>query len=290
MRRRIVAFLVGITGLTACSKDANAPAVAALAMAPRVDADMSTGMRVSVAAAPAPAPSPQRTSARKVIRNTTLSLEVRDAEAAVLLVDSLTRRFNLVVADARITRRENRRQAAHYVLHVPAPEFDATLVSLRALGEVQSENGAAEDITKEYTDLETRIAVKESTVQRLQALLATHTAKLSEVLEVEQEISRAVTELERMKGERRFYDTQIAMATITVDIFEPVVVGPLHATPSMTVALRQSLALMGTSAAKAAYFVAFVAPWALLAILLLWGAHLLGLRWPIGHRRPILPS
>jgi hypothetical protein len=291
MRRRItVVSVAGLVAVAACGDKIAEPRdnVASLvAAAPRPDV-----AEVALAAPAADSAVSVRTSSggRKIIRNTTLALQVKDADAAIPLIDSIARRHGVIVGDAQIARRENKRQSAHYVLHVPAPEFDATLDALRALGEVQRENGAAEDVSKAYTDLETRIAVKESTVRRLQDLLATHTAKLSEVLEVEREIGRSVTELEQMKGERRYYDTQVATATITVEISEPFMVGPTRITPPVSVALHHSLELLGDSAATVAYFLAFIAPWAVLGSLLIWGLHRLGARWPSAVRRHILPS
>ena len=289
MRRRfqVVLFAAGLVG---CGDKISPPTAASgaampaptpvlkAAMAPR--ADMAQSVALERPAVPG----------RKIIRNTTLSLQVRDADMAIPLIDSIARKHDVVIGDAQIARSENKRQSAHYVLHVPAPEFDATLDAVRALGEVQRESGAAEDITKAYTDLETRIRVKESTVQRLQALLVNRTAKLSDVLAVEQEVARAVTELEQMKGERRFYDTQVAMATITVDITEPFMVGPTRVTPPVSIALRHSLDLLGESAARVAYFTAFMAPWVVLASLLIWGVNRLRVRWPTSTRRDILPS
>ena len=291
MRRRfqVVLFAAGLVGCgdkisrpTAADSTAAAPPAPAPAVASARLAEVDMAQSVSLQR-----PSP---AGRKVIRNTTLSLQVQDADVAIPLIDSIARKHDVVIGDAQVARKENKRQSARYVLHVPAPEFDATLDAVRALGEVQRESGAAEDVTKAYTDLETRIAVKESTVQRLQALLINRTAKLSDVLQVEQEVARAVTELEQMKGERRFYDTQVAMATITVDIAEPFMVGPTRVTPSVSIALRRSLDLLGESAARVAYFTAFMTPWVVLASLLLWGAWRLGLRWQTGTRRDILPA
>lgn len=301
MRKRVGVFLA-VAVLVACGRDVDAPTdssakpemasfAAVAADAPRTAQAQVMRASAMAGAPPSPMPAPPHANAgRKIIRNTTLSLQVRDADAAIPLIDSIARRHDVIIGDAQIARRENKRQSAHYVLHVPATEFDATLDALRALGEVQRESGAAEDITKAYTDLETRIAVKESMVKRLQALLATHTAKLGEVLEVEREIARSVAELEQMKGERRFYDTQVATATITVDISEPFMVGPTRVTPPISMALRHSLELLGESAARVAYFLAFIAPWAVLASLVGWGAYRLGVRWPTSPRPPILPS
>lgn len=288
MRRRfqVVLFAAGLVG---CGEKASEPRVATFAAAA---SPPPTKAEFSARADTVASVTFQRTAVpgRKIIRNTTLSLQVRDADIAIPLIDSIARRHDVVIGDAQVARQENKRTSAHYVLRVPAPEFDATLDAVRALGEVQRESGAAEDITKAYADLETRITVKASTVQRLEALLVNRTAKLSDVLEVEREAARAVAELEQMKGERRFYDTQVAMATITVDISEPFMVGPTRVTPPVSIALRHSLDLLGESAAQVAYFMAFMAPWVVLASLLIWVVYRLGVRWPTSTRRDILPS
>ena len=288
MRRRfqVVLFAAGLVGCGEKASDTRVATLAVAAAPPLMKAEFSARADSSASV------TLQRPGVpgRKIIRNTTLALQVRDADIAIPLIDSIARRHDVVIGDAQVARQENKRQSAHYVLHVPAPEFDATLDAVRALGEVQRESGAAEDITKAYTDLETRITVKASTVQRLQGLLINRTAKLSDVLEVEREAARAVAELEQMKGERRFYDTQVAMATITVDISEPFMVGPTRVTPPVSIALRHSLDLLGESVAQVAYFTAFMAPWVVLALLLLWGAYRFGVRWPTSAKRDILPS
>lgn len=292
MRRRFQVLLL-VAGLVGCGDKSSRPIADSVAAAPAVStrglAKVEMASRVADMAQSVALQRPIG-SGRKIIRNTMLSLQVRDADIAIPLIDSIARRHDVVIGDAQVARQENKRQSAHFVLHVPAPEFDATLDAVRALGEVQRESGAADDITKAYTDLETRITVKESTVQRLQALLINRTAKLSDVLEVEREVGRAVAELEQMKGERRFYDTQVAMATITLDVAEPFMVGATRVTPPVSIALRHSLDLLGESAARVAYFTAFMAPWVVLASLLLWGAYRLGVRWPTSARRDILPS
>src|SRR5690349_13523397 len=196
MRRRFQVLLIA-AGLVGCGRDKISPAsdeaVASPAASTRSLEKVAMASRVADMAQAAALPRPS-VPGRKIIRNTTLSLQVKDADAAIPLIDSIARKHDVVIGDAQVARSENKRQSAHYVLHVPAPEFDATLDAVRALGEVQRESGAAEDVTKAYTDLETRITVKESTVQRLQALLVNRTAKLSDVLEVEREVGRAVAE------------------------------------------------------------------------------------------------
>src|SRR5204863_8904149 len=121
---------------------------------------------------------------------------------------------------------------------------------------------STQDITKEYADLETRTVVKEATVARLRSLLENRTGKLADVLEVERELSRAVTELEQMKGERRYYDRQVAVSSISVEVYElgEIVSGGI-AEP-LREALHRSLGLLATSASMLIYALAFLAPWA----------------------------
>ena len=125
-----------------------------------------------------------------------------------------------LVADAHVTQDANSKRNAHLVICVASPRFNDILSGLRPLGKVKSENISTQDITKEYADLETRTVVKKTTVARLRALLENRTGKLADVLEVERELSRAVTELEQMKGERRYYDRRVAVSSIAVDVYE----------------------------------------------------------------------
>jgi hypothetical protein len=60
---------------------------------------------------------------------------------------------------------------AWVILRVPSQQFEGLVQSLRGLGTLRSESIGAQDVTKEYADLETRLAVKEQTVTRLRALL-----------------------------------------------------------------------------------------------------------------------
>src|SRR5262249_3257497 len=77
-------------------------------------------------------------------------------------------------------------------------------------------------------------------------------ARLADVLDVEREITRLVSEIEELKGERRFFDNRIALSTIELTLFEE---GALAPGPSFTVgqALSQSLEVLSTSLAWLVY-------------------------------------
>jgi hypothetical protein len=211
--------------------------------------------------------------AQKLIRTAELQLEVRDVRRATLAVDSVVRRTGALVTESKSSQRGSGRREAQLVVRVPSDSLNTTLVSLRRLGEVQDEKLTTQDVTKEYTDLETRLAVKEQSVARLRSLLDTRTAKLADVVEVERELSRAVSELEEMKGSRRYYDQQIALSTITITLMDVGGGASGGWLEPVRDALGSSLDILGRSLSSAIYLVTFLLPWAVLGLAGWWGVR-----------------
>ncbi len=211
----------------------------------------------------------------KLIRSAELQVRVADVRKAIAAADRMAQGGEALLADVHVSKDEDGRHDARFVVRVRAERFGEMLSQLKSLGDVTTENSTTEDVSKAYADLETRLVVKDEEVRRLRALVNTRTAKLTDVLEVERELARAVGELEDMKGARRFYDQRVATSTISVSVVElgallrPSLGAPIGA------ALRQSLEVLATSVAAVIYFVTFLAPWVLLAALAWWGIR----RW-----------
>jgi hypothetical protein len=105
-------------------------------------------------------------------------------------------------------------------LRVPADQLDATLAELKTLGRVESESQSGQDVTAQYVDLQARLANARNTEQRLTDLLRNRTGKLSDVLEVEQEVDRVRGEIEQMEAERKNMSNQVTFATLNATITE----------------------------------------------------------------------
>jgi hypothetical protein len=208
--------------------------------------------------------------AQKLIRTATLRIEVRDIQKAVHAADSIATRHGAIVAENRLGQDADERHQARLVVRVPADSFAEALAALKRLGDVRDEMVNTQDVTREYTDLATRLAVKEQAVARLRSLLEGRTAKLSDVLEVERELTRAVTELEQMKGEQRYYDQQIALSTITLSLYDRTPSRVTQVTVPVAEAFAGSLHVLGRSLAGMIYIVSVLLPWALLALLVRW--------------------
>ncbi|HTE46427.1 MAG TPA: DUF4349 domain-containing protein [Gemmatimonadaceae bacterium] len=241
-------------------------------------------------AAPAAAGSAQIRSApatsfwgtQKLIRTAELRIQVRDVPAALRLTDSIAQSQQTLLADSRTSQDADGKRTAEVSLRVPSSQFASLLQTLRGLGSLQSESMGARDVTKEYADLETRLAVKEQTVTRLRSLFDTRTAKLAEVLEVERELGRAVTELEQMKGERRYLDQQVALSTVRLILFERLPSQTSQVTKPIADALHSAMQVLANSIGTIIYFVVALLPWILVAITIVWSVKPL--------RRRLFPS
>jgi Domain of unknown function (DUF4349) len=209
-------------------------------------------------------------AAQKLIRTADMRIQVRDVAGALKLTDSIARANESLVADSRTTQDAEGKKTSEILLHVPTPRFPGVIEALRSLGAVKQEGVGTQDVTKQYADLETRLAVKEQTVARLRTLLDSRSAKLSDVLDVERELSRAISELEQMKGERRYYDQQVALSTVKLTLFERAPARMARLAGPIADAFHNSLDVLGTSVGAIIYLIVAVAPWIAMALGSLW--------------------
>jgi hypothetical protein len=167
-----------------------------------------------VAAKTAPAAAPM------IERTATLNLATRDFGQLRSRIDAILARRHGYIAELTLNTPQGAGRSLSASLRVPAAELDATLAELRELGRVENESQKGEDVTRQYADLVARLANARNTEQRLAQMLAQRTGKLSDVLDVEREISRVRGEIEQMEAERRATADQVAFATAQLNANE----------------------------------------------------------------------
>lgn len=105
---------------------------------------------------------------------------------------------------------------ASVTCRVPAARFHEAVTMLRGYGRVTHESIEAQDVTKQHMDLALRLDNARRARERLLALLE-KAAVVKDVLEIENALRRLTEEIERMEGELKFLDDQVAMATLTAE-------------------------------------------------------------------------
>lgn len=251
--------------LAACNTDARLTGTMAVSADSAVPPSMPAVERmeaVVMSRGGAPAPAPMD---RKIIRTAELRIELDDVPRAARLADSIAARAGGEIAHSTLSQGDRGAMESQVTIRVPVTRFNEAMVALRNLGRVRVDNSGAEDVTRTYNDLEIRLRVKRETIERLRGLLATRAAKLSDIIEVERELSRAITELEQMEGERRYLDSQVAMSTINVSMYHAPIAGPGNFTDPILEAVRQSVAILGRSVGALISWTVFIAPWIVLA-------------------------
>ena len=234
---------------------------------------------------PRPAALAAQGAGRKLVRTGQMAIEVRDYDEAVRQTQALVEKLGGYVADARTSRGNQDRRYGSLTVRIPTDRFASALAEVKSIGTVVSEDVATQDVTKAYTDLETRLRVKQETAARLRSILRDKTAGLSDVLSVERELARVVEESESLEGERRFYDQQITLSSIALSLSEPDAVVSTGALEPIVTALRSSVQVLSISVAAMLAAVVFVAPWALV-VWLLW-LLIMRLRRHRAHAQPV---
>jgi hypothetical protein len=155
-----------------------------------------------------------------IIRTAQLSLITKEFDKARANLEAILKRHRGYVGELRAGGTTGSGRTLTATLRVPADQLDATMTEVKTLGRVESESQSGQDVTSQYVDLQARLTNARNTEQRLTDLLRNRTGKLSDVLEVEQELDLVRGEIEQMEAERKNMSNQVSYATLNATITE----------------------------------------------------------------------
>lgn len=185
-----------------------------------------------------------------IIRTATLVIVTKEFDTARADFERLLRQHGGYVAQLSISGQGGNSRTLSATLRVPAARMDALLTELKKIGRAESEGQSGEEVTQQYVDLVARLKNARVTEQRLAQILTQRTGKVSEVLEVEQEISRVREEIERMEAQRKTLENQVAFASVKFELREEYQ-AKLNVTPPSTGTRLRNAAVEGYKSAVA---------------------------------------
>ena len=156
---------------------------------------------------------------RQVISQGSMSVEVPDVPTAAARVRAIAEGAGGFVEQLS-SFGVGEAQESTLTVRVPQAEFFSVFEQIKALGEVQNENAGSEDVTERFIDLEARLKSAQREELSLLTLLD-RAEKISEILIIEQELTRVRTELERLQGQLNFLERRVDLASITVFLTPP---------------------------------------------------------------------
>ena len=174
---------------------------------------------------PSPPPPPLRsqasplTLAPQIARTVSLTLKVVDVTAARSRVDAILALHQGYAARLSVANGTDSHSFSGS-LRIPVAQLDSTLSELKSIGSVQSEEQNGEDVTQQHVDLDARLRNARETEDRLRSILAQRTGSMSDVLEVEEQISQEREQIEQMETEQQELDHRITFATVDLVVAE----------------------------------------------------------------------
>jgi Domain of unknown function (DUF4349)/Putative zinc-finger len=169
---------------------------------------------------PEPAP-----AARKIIRTGEIEFEIDSFDNAVAGVTKLITAIpGAFVATVNSDKLPNGKVRGSVLVRMPPEHLDKFLLDLRKdfakIGELKNQRVGSSDVTKQYYDLESRMRAARTMEERLIDIIKKGKGEIKDLLLAERELGIWRTKLEEMEGEIRYYNNQVSLSTLTINLEE----------------------------------------------------------------------
>lgn len=154
----------------------------------------------------------------KLILSADLALETQDYDATCTALEQMTAEAGGYIQSSGNAGEKGSR-TANYTLRVPQEQFETFFAQLGETCHVVSANRWSEDVTEQYTDIETRLATLQTKHERLLALLD-QAAKMEDIISLENALADCEYEIDSLTGEKRHYDDLVGFSTFDVTLRE----------------------------------------------------------------------
>jgi hypothetical protein len=155
-----------------------------------------------------------------VEQNVALHIVPSNFDDASATLEKLAAAHGGYVANLSASAQTGSARDVNVELRIPAKQAPAFVDAARKLGKVVDESRSSVEVTADYVDLQARLKAAKAAEQRLVELLGNRTGKLSDVLEVERELTRVRSEIESMQGQANVLLHQVAYATVKIELSE----------------------------------------------------------------------
>jgi Domain of unknown function (DUF4349)/Putative zinc-finger len=192
-------------------------------LSPKAENDnLQQGLQSAVALQQKPEP---KVAQQKIIRTGELEFEVDSFDGTVAQVNKLIGAIpGAFVGTVNSNKLENGKVKGSIVVRVPPEHLDKFVLDLRQslakTGELKTQRIGSSDVTKQYTDIESRLRAARTMEERFLAIIKNGKGEVKDLIAAERELGVWRTKIEEMEGEIRFYNNQVSLSTLTITAFE----------------------------------------------------------------------
>ena len=199
-----------------------------------------------------------------VLRSALRHVVSKSFDSDLMWLEDLLREYNAYFEERTITgQAEEYSRVLDASIRVPSASLDDFLTALDDMGTVTLREERAEDITADYTDVSTRLAVLRSQLDQLNAMNET-AESVSDLIAIHERATELMAEIESYESTLRGWSSQQSYSTVSLTVEEDVTGG--GDTPSaslgerMKEAFNASVEWLKTFGQNAAIFLAALAP------------------------------
>ena len=154
----------------------------------------------------------------KLILNADLSLETQDFEKSAADIEKMTAEAGGYIESSG-TYGDTGSRSANYTLRVPQEKFEQFYAQLGENMHVVSRSRSSEDVTEQYTDIETRLATLQTKHECLLSLLE-KADKMEDIISLENALADCEYEIDSLTGSKRRYDDLVGFSTFYINLRE----------------------------------------------------------------------
>lgn len=155
---------------------------------------------------------------KKIIKNASLNLEVEDTEIARNLIEEKIAELGGGITNMNSHEARPGVLAYNFTLRIPAEKLDTALAQLAGLGVKKYENYSTSDITAQYADTQNRLKNLETRRDRLRELMDRETDSLSDVLQIDRELSSVQQQIENYERQLSRHDVDVAYSMLNLSV------------------------------------------------------------------------
>jgi hypothetical protein len=173
----------------------------------------------------------QESQVRMVIKNASLSIVVEEPGTSIEVISKMALDLGGFVVSSNLYRTQTANglevPQANITIRVPADTLDQALAEIKSgAGEILSENVSGQDVTQEYTDLESRLRNLERAEGQLTEIME-QAWDTEDVLSVYNRLVEVQEQIELIKGQMKYYEQSAALSAISINIQANEAVQPL---------------------------------------------------------------
>ncbi len=157
---------------------------------------------------------------RKVIRSGDMTFEVDSFDSTVTTLTKIVDEEGGYVSTIDSDKLANGKVKGTIILRVPPDRLDTLVLKLRGIGDLKSQKINAQDITKQYTDLQSELRAARAMEDRLLDIIKNGKGEVKDLLEAEKQLGVWREKIEQVEGEIRYDDNLVSLSTLSVTLIE----------------------------------------------------------------------